>query len=181
MDVRELKRYSVYVKSKFIYKLKGVSIGKRSYLGKKVKLCKGCSVGDYNYIGEYSTFHQPTIFGNFCLVSDQVNIIGNDHFFDKVGTPIIMAGVPKQLITTIHDDVWIGHAVSIKAGSEIGEGAIIGSNSVITKNIPPYEIWAGSPAKKIRDRLNPTEIEVHSKFLKNYREGLITPKNDREI
>ena len=50
----------------------------------------------------------------------------------------------------IHDDVWIGELVSVFPGVEIGKGAIIGANSVVTKSVPEYCIVAGNPAKVIK-------------------------------
>ena len=54
----------------------------------------------------------------------------------------------------IENDVWLGLNVLVKAGVRIGTGAIIGMGSVVTKDIPAYEIWAGNPARKIRDRFD---------------------------
>ena len=54
--------------------------------------------------------------------------------------------------TYIGNDVWIGSDVKIISGIRIGDGAIIGANSLVTKDIPSYEVWGGTPAKKIKDR-----------------------------
>ena len=56
--------------------------------------------------------------------------------------------------TTVEDDVWIGHRAIIFAGIKIGRAAIIGAGSVVTKDVPPYTIVAGVPAKKIGERFN---------------------------
>ncbi|EJT6167524.1 CatB-related O-acetyltransferase [Clostridium perfringens] len=61
--------------------------------------------------------------------------------------------------TVIENDVWIGANTLIKSGVKIGNGAIIGMGSVVTKNVPPYEIWAGNPAKCIRKRFDDDIIE----------------------
>lgn len=60
---------------------------------------------------------------------------------------------------TIGNDVWIGARVMIKGGITIGDGAVIGAGAVVTKNIPPYAICAGVPAKLIRYRFKPEEVE----------------------
>ena len=54
---------------------------------------------------------------------------------------------------TIKDDVWLGGQVTVLAGVEIGQGAVIGAKSVVTRDVPDYEIWAGVPAKKISERI----------------------------
>ena len=57
----------------------------------------------------------------------------------------------------IEDDVWIGHAVTIIRGVTIGEGSIVGANSLVTKDIHPYSIYGGIPAKLIRKRFSSEE------------------------
>jgi serine acetyltransferase len=60
--------------------------------------------------------------------------------------------------TTIGNDVWIGDCALVKAGVTIGDGAVIGMGSVVTKDIPPYEIWAGNPARRIKVRFDPDTV-----------------------
>ena len=60
--------------------------------------------------------------------------------------------------TTIGNDVWIGNRVMIKAGVNISDGAVIGMGSIVTKDIGPYEIWAGNPARMIRKRFDDETI-----------------------
>ncbi|EGC2524492.1 CatB-related O-acetyltransferase, partial [Escherichia coli] len=151
------------------------------YFGHKVNLSKNVEIGDYCYIGQYSFIGSNTKIGNFAIFSDNVNFIGSDHKFDVVGTPIILAGIPEfQPLTTVGDDVWLGHGVTVMRGINIGTGAIIGANSVVTKNVPEYEIWAGIPAVKIKDRFDMKERDMHSEFLTSYSNGTMEIKNDRE-
>jgi len=67
--------------------------------------------------------------------------------------------------TTIEDDVWIGQGSIILSGITIGRGAIIAAGSVVTKDVPSYEIHAGVPAKKIKDRFTQEEKRIHDKLL----------------
>ena len=165
----------------FLYRFKCVELGMNITLGRRVNLAKGCKIGDYSYIGQYSYLGPFTEVGNFALFSDNVNIIGHDHIFNKPGVPVILSGRPdKELMTIIGDDVWLGHGVTIIRGVSVGNGAIIGANSVVTKNIPSYEIWAGVPAVKIKFRFDINEISEHEKFLSDYRNGLIRLNHDRE-
>jgi acetyltransferase-like isoleucine patch superfamily enzyme len=61
--------------------------------------------------------------------------------------------------THIGNDVWIGDAVCIKGGVSIGNAAVVGMGSVVTKDIPPYSIWAGNPALEIRKKFSDEIIE----------------------
>lgn len=167
MIARELK----YAPYRLFYKLRGYTIGKKLVIGKSVKIEKeGFILGDYVYIGQYSYIGPKTKIGNFCMLSDNVNIIGHDHNFSKAGIPILLAGRPEnEPETVIEDDVLIGHAVTIIRGVKIGEGSIVGANSVVTKDIPPYSIFAGNPAKFIRFRFTEEEQKIHKNFLEKYR------------
>ena len=60
---------------------------------------------------------------------------------------------------TVENDVWIGHGSKILSGVSIGDGAIIGANSLVTRDIPPYAIAAGSPARVIKYRFDEQTIE----------------------
>ena len=66
--------------------------------------------------------------------------------------------------TVIENDVWLGTGVYIKAGVTIHTGAVVGMNSVVTHDIPAYEIWAGNPARKINDRF---DEEIKSRLLES--------------
>lgn len=66
--------------------------------------------------------------------------------------------------TTIGNDVWIGNRVMIKAGVKIADGAVIGMGSIVTKDIGPYEIWAGNPARLIRKRFDDETIDAFEKM-----------------
>ena len=62
--------------------------------------------------------------------------------------------IKKTPVTIIENDVWIGMGCYVKAGVTIHNGAVVGMGSVVTHDIPAYEIWAGNPAKKIRSRFD---------------------------
>ena len=65
----------------------------------------------------------------------------------------------KKLDVTIGNDVWIGTNSTILSGVNIGDGAIIGASSVVTKDVPPYSVFAGNPAKLVRMRFEPEIIQ----------------------
>ena len=105
--------------------------------------------------------------GKRCLIAAHSGIFANNH---KYGDPlryIADQGVTCKGIT-IEDDCWLGHAVTVIDGVTIGKGSVIGAGAVVTKDIPPYSIAVGTPARVIKTRLpeesiNPTDLEIISR------------------
>ena len=165
-----------YVWFKICTKLKGIAV-LRSAVSKDAKLEAGTSfidstIGRFSYCG-YNCFINNTEIGSFCSISDNVSIGGGTHPISWISTsPAFYKGrdsISKRLAslefnmkdpkTTIGHDVWIGRGASLKAGITIGDGAIIAFGSVVTKNVPPYAVVGGNPAKVIRYRFEAKEIE----------------------
>ena len=105
--------------------------------------------------------------GSFCSIADNVVIGGFEHpitwlstspvFYygrDSISTKFSQYKLEGIRETKIGNDVWIGEGVRCKSGITIGNGAVIGMGSVLTKSVGDYEIWAGNPAKKIRERFS---------------------------
>ena len=84
-------------------------------------------------------------------IGPSTSIFAFNHSFDDLTTPFRLQKVKSKGVT-IGRDVWIGANVSIVDGVTIGSHAVVGIASVVTKDIPEYEIWAGNPAKKIGKR-----------------------------
>ena len=125
-------------------------------------------MGKYSYVGGYGFLFNVEI-GNYCSIAERCCIGGATHPIYRVSSsPVFHAGknvlnknfqnFPEiiNLWTKIENDVWIGMGCYIKAGVTIHTGAVVGMGSVVTKDIPPYEIWAGNPAKKIGERFDET-------------------------
>ena len=98
-----------------------------------------------------------------------IHIHGGNHIYNAVG--VFMYGVhSKNLgqdgIVTIPDDVWVGSNVIILRGVTVGEGSIVSAGSVVTKNVQPYSIVAGNPARFIKMRFADDEILRHKAMLK---------------
>lgn len=123
-------------------------------MGEHAFMNRGCVVGPRVRLGRYVMF------------GPQVAVVGGDHRFDVAGTPIIFADRPEMPETVIEDDVWVGFRAVVIAGVRIGRGAIIAAGSVVTKDVPPFEIHAGVPNRKVRDRFQSAEeLEQHKTML----------------
>ena len=130
------------------------------------------TIGRYNNIGYDNEFNNVEM-GSFCSCSDHVFIGGDEHPLEWVSTSPVFEGVkhsgprrkfasfevPSPPKTIIGNDVWIAHGVCIKAGVTIGTGVVIGTGAVVTKDVPPYAIVAGVPAKIIRYRFDEVTID----------------------
>lgn len=110
-------------------------------------------VGDYSGIGRncYIAIKDTLVIGNCTRIGPNVCILDQNHGTQK--DSLVMNQPADIKAVSIGSDVWIGTHVTILPGVTIGDGAIVGAGAVVTKNIPPYQIWAGVPAKKLRDRI----------------------------
>lgn len=127
-------------------------------------------LGRYSYVGR-TTFITNTTIGNFCSIAGNCNIGGTGHPLHWVSTSSVFhkwENILKKNFarheydifeqTTIGNDVWIATNAMIKAGVTIADGAVVGMGAVVTKNIGPYEIWAGNPARCIGRRFDEETI-----------------------
>ncbi len=143
-------------------------------------------MGKYSYIGN-DCFMVNVDIGAFCSIADRVCVGGAAHPIERVSSsPVFhngknVMGVNFQSFssidtakTVIENDVWIGIGAIIKSGVTIHNGAVIGSGSVVVHDVPAYEVWAGNPAKKIRNRFD----EVTAKKIEK---TMWWDKSDKEI
>jgi acetyltransferase-like isoleucine patch superfamily enzyme len=148
-----------------------------------VKISSGIStdimVGKFSYIGRGADICPKVIIGNYSMLATNVSILGGDHNFNVIGTPVIFSGRPKLETTYIGNDVWIGTKVIVMSGIKIGDGAIIGAGSVVTKDVEPCTIVAGVPAKLIRYRFNKQDTLKHLKVMSTYSK-VNTPPSRKE-
>ena len=134
------------------------------------------SFGDYSFCGYDCSFINCDV-GRFCSIASRVVVGGARHPMEYVSTsPVFLShkeSIKKKFSkheyhwepkTVIGDDVWIGEGVYIKGGITVGVGAVIGMSSVVTKDVEPYAIYAGNPARLIRYRF---AEEVISGLLKS--------------
>lgn len=146
--------------------LKSCRLGRHVVIGARVVL-REVNIGDYSYIERHGEAIYSHI-GKFCSIAANVRINALEHPMERVTTHKITYrpneyfkyfGIDqefrqrrraKQVI--IGNDVWIGHGAVILPGVNIGNGAVIGANAVVTRDVAPYTIVAGVPARRIRER-----------------------------
>lgn len=122
--------------------------------------------GPYSFISFDCLIMRDVEIGRYSMLAPGVAIIGVDHRYDLPGTPMFFSPRPAAARTIIEDDVWVGFGAVIIQGVRIGRGAIIAASSVVTRDVPPYEIWGGVPARKIKDRFSSAEhIRRHNQML----------------
>jgi len=161
-----LKRIRMYYLLKFVYRIR--SYGKQFYMGRGNLInCKELSVGDFVYIGNNCHLSVDSLkIRDYTMLASQVSIVGGDHRFDIAGVPTRNTGRAERKGVIINKDCWLGHGVTVLDGVEIGEGAIIATGAIVTRSVEPYTIYAGVPAKKLRDRFKTSaEVKMHSKAI----------------
>lgn len=143
-------------------------------------------VGDYTYYDDFEDVHNfeknvkyhfdfigdKLIIGKFCMIASGVTFImnGANHLTDAITSyPFAIFGngwqdamngkaYPSKGDTIIGNDVWIGYKATIMAGVRIGDGAIIAANATVTKDVEPYAIVGGNPAREIKKRFSEEQI-----------------------
>jgi acetyltransferase-like isoleucine patch superfamily enzyme len=144
------------------------TISSTSYIASNARLSKDIIMGDYSYVGPNCIIYKNVKIGKYSMVANNVSIIGQDHIWDKTNLPIIFSGRPQNYKSTvIGNDVWIGAHSKIRTGVKIGDGAIIAMGSIVVKDVPPYSIVGGNPAKLIKKRFSPAQIKEHKKMLES--------------
>ncbi len=115
------------------------------------------------YIGPYTllTGTGDIRIGKNCLIGPHCGIFANNHIFTDPTRLIEEQGTTSKGIT-IGDECWLGHNVTVLDGVVIGKGSVIGAGSVVNKNIPPFSIAVGAPARIIKNRLNEKTANLSS-------------------
>jgi maltose O-acetyltransferase len=115
-------------------------------MGENVFIGKNCSVTTSR------SGRSKIIIGNDVMIAERVQIIGGNHSIERTDIPMNVQGEGKQGAIVIEDDVWIGSSVIVLTGVTIGKGSVVGAGTVVTKNVEPYSVVAGNPAKLIKKR-----------------------------
>lgn len=132
---------------------------------------KNLSIGNDVYLGPHATIiatESKVFIGNKVLFGPHVTLIGGDHRITDVGRFIydVLDKKPGDDIDIhICDDVWVGTNATILKGVEIGRGAVVAAGSLVVKNVPPYAIVGGVPAKVLKYRWDIDQILEHERIL----------------
>lgn len=159
-----------FTNPKSIFPLNSVVVGNNSY-------------GDLN-IESYGNPNEKLIIGNFVSIGKNVTfILGGNHQISTITNyPLFSSFIERSPIKdaltkgpiTIEDEVWIGFGVIILSGIKIGKGALIAAGAIVTKDIPPYAIAGGNPARIIKYRFTDEIIESLNDFnLSNFPRKII--------
>lgn len=168
---RKLKRKLML----FRYGVKRVS--STSLLAPGSDICKDLHVGTYAYIGPRCTICSKVFIGDFSMLANNVMIVGGDHYYKNPNMPIIFSGRQDSRETHIGRDCWIGAGSIIMAGVTIGDGSIIAAGSVVVKDVPPYVIYGGNPARLIKRRFEEDTEIAYKKMMTDVLYGRINFEN----
>lgn len=143
---------SVVSQEAHLYAIKG-SFGKRTLIGSHALLRSlEITTGDNCSFNTYSVVHGLVKMGNNVRIAPGAKIFGENHGFSDLNLPICMQPNTRKGIV-IDDDVWIGANAVVTDGVTIGAHSIVGAGAVVTKNVAPYSIVGGNPARVIKSRL----------------------------
>lgn len=139
----------------------------------------GVEVGAFSYVTPRAQLPYTTV-GRYCSVATGVSIMPLNHPLDRVTTSTWTYGqplrdvirqdfgvsvmqnqtVPTRTRTTLGHDVWLGQGCLIKPGITLHTGCVVGAHAVVTKDVPPYTIVAGNPARPVRARFSPEVVQA---------------------
>lgn len=139
--------------------------------GEGLRVNGSCCFGSNMYVGNYCNFNGMSvngsgkvIIGDYFHSGIECMLITQNHNYEGKAIPYDTTYIRKEI--RIGDFVWLGNRVLIMGGVEIGEGAIVAAGSVVTKDVPPYAIVGGNPAKviKYRDKEHFLKLKEEKKF-----------------
>jgi acetyltransferase-like isoleucine patch superfamily enzyme len=139
-----------------------VHLGRWSWLGDgtKIRCHEGeVRIGAKTVLGQECTISafQHVSIGRECIVADRVMLIDFDHGVVEVERPVRLQGIYKRDVRVGHN-VWVGYGAAFLRGVTVGDNAIVGTNAVVTKDVPDNAVVGGVPARLIRMRPRPKRL-----------------------
>lgn len=136
----------------FFLKRIAKNVGKNVNIEQHVVFGEEFEIGDNSKVGFRSDIYGPVKIGKDVMIGPEVAIYTHNHKHDEIDIPMIKQGYTENKPVYIEDNVWIGRRVLIMPGVCIGTGSIVAAGAVVTKNVEPYSIVGGNPAKIIKYR-----------------------------
>jgi acetyltransferase-like isoleucine patch superfamily enzyme len=137
-------------------------MGRWSWIGhdSKIRVHEGeVSIGAKTVMGQECTIsaYQHVSIGRECIVADRVMLIDFDHGIVEVERPIRLQGIYKRDVR-VGNNVWMGYGSCVLRGVSVGHNSVVGTNAVVTKDVPENAVVGGVPARMLRMREEPTEL-----------------------
>ncbi|MCW3102558.1 MAG: maa [Bacteroidetes bacterium] len=174
----ELKYRKQHLQLEYMVEVQNCRFGNYNKIYKYSRL-RNSEFGDFSYAARNCQVYNTKI-GKFTCIGPNVNTGMGAHpsaefvsshplFYSTLGQSSGLVIIDSNLFdefpeTQIGNDVWIGNNVTVRYGVKIGDGAIIGSGAVVTKDVEPYSIVGGVPAKTIKYRFTPEQIDFLQQF-----------------
>ncbi|WP_414571009.1 acyltransferase [Nostoc sp. CCY 9925] len=163
-----------------VYIFKGVRLDASGHKNNKIHLANkvaiernvdiGClsdtciHIDEDTFIGPNACIEGPgdIKIGKHCMIAAHSGIYANNHNFADPMQPMKYQGVTRKGIV-IEDDCWLGHGVTVLDGVTIGQGSVIGAGAVVNKDIPPFSVAVGIPARVIKNRIGKNLAKLQEK------------------
>ena len=129
------------------------------HVGKNVNIERGAqfgwdlSIGDNSGVGVNALLSPHVTIGNDVMMGPDCMMFTSNHGMDRTDVPMWRQKSSEARPIVIGNDVWIGARVIILPGVRVGDGSVIGAGSIVTKDVPPYSIVGGNPARLLRKRI----------------------------
>ena len=133
------------------------SCGENVNVERHARFGRGVTLGDCSGIGINASIGEQTHIGSDVMMGPDCVIYTRNHRFDRLDIPMREQGYGPVEPVEIGDDCWIGGRVTILPGVHVGNGAVIAAGAVVTKDVPPYAVVGGVPAKIIYNRKDGTQ------------------------
>lgn len=156
------QQYCYLSPTAYLHKTANIKYPEKIIIGDKARIEQGViiwpsrdkkiTIGEYTGINPYVAIYGQVTLGKYNMIAPHVMLAGGNHAFDSLDEPMLFQGSGSKGGIVVDDDVWIGANAVVLDGVHIGCGAIVGAGSVVTKDVSPYDIVAGVPAKPIGSR-----------------------------